>query len=225
MATRIHWDKFLRGMKYAFAAEAIVITITAILWLIFSGGLEGFPIGVFLFGSGGFMLTVAGCIGPGRYHKDYKLLIYTPEPGASFSNDIPVSGFTMDPTIKEADIIVNGKKVGTIGFDENGMGNQVITRKDFISEIINSIQFRFESEISNSNDFTLFEYNDEMSEEEIDDLYQMETKKPLKSLEDAKASYLQKTSKGLGSVALGLGAMAAINFILNVLLGFINIYY
>lgn len=217
LANIFHLDKFLKGIQYTVLVEIVLMSILGIIWFIINGTLTSFPLGIFMFGYGGILLTVAGCVGPGRYHKEYSLLVYTPESGSSFSNEITVSGFVLDPTIKEADIVINGQKIGLIVFDEQGFGTQVISRSDIIQDVINSVYFQTENEKSNSTEFSLFEYTDDMTEEEIDQFYKMESSKPLKTLEEAKISYLEKTTKGMGSLAFALGTVAIINFLLEVL--------
>lgn len=222
MTETVSFEKFQIGVKYGAIAESILVVIIGIIWLIVANTLTTFPIAYLTFGYGGLLLTIAGCIGPGRYQKDYKILLYTPESGSSFSDNIAVSGFTMDPSISKVNVMINGKKAGDMEFDENGLGRTTITRENIISEVINSIYLETEEYQSNSNEFTLFEYTEDMSDEEIDELYGMETREPVKSLEDAKSSYTERVSGRLGSVALGLGTFGVFNLLLGI---FLNLVY
>ena len=87
----------------------------------------------------------------------------------------------------------------------------------------NNIYLQFDNYISNNSEFTLFEYKEEMTEDELEDLYQMELgQKQDKTIEEAQKSYLKKINNRLGSVALGLFVLALVNFGLSILISFIS---
>ena len=84
-------------------------------------------------------------------------------------------------------------------------------------------ELQFDDYISNKSEFTLFEYKEEMTEDELEDLYQMELgQKQDKTIEEAQKSYLKKINNRLGSVALGLFVLALVNFGLSILISFIS---
>lgn len=217
MKSIIDREKYLIGLVYGIIPELIILLIVAIVWIFTRRSLTTYPVDLITFGYGGLLLTIAGCIGPGRYQKKYDLLIYQPEAGSSYSEEIPVSGFVVDDSITKANIMVNGQKAGELEFNQDGIGTTSIKRSDFISSVLNNIYLEVNGTKSNATDFTLFEYTEDMSEEEIDDLYKMEQSKPSKPIEEAKESYIKRLSNNMSSLTLGLLTLGILNLLFAVI--------
>lgn len=224
MKSIINREKYLTGLVYGIIPELIIFIIVGIVWFIASRPISDFPVDLITFGYGGLMLTIAGCIGPGRYQKKYDILIYQPESGSSFSEEIPVSGFVMDSTIEKADIVVNGHKVDELVFDDSGIGKTTIHRSDFINSTINKISLEQNDVQSNSTDFTLFEYTEDMTEEEIDVLFEMENTEPVKEIEEAKQNYAERINSGISSITLGVFTLGILNLLFAVIRDYLLVY-
>lgn len=220
----VSFKRILSGIKYGIIAEGIflIIQIFMILFVFDTDfGFTSFEYSFFIFG--GIYLTISGCIGPGGYKKEYKILLFTPTHGSSYSEKIEIMAFVTDNSINNAEVIINEDNIDLIDFDSEGRGVIMIDRSDFENLIINKIYLRSDDYISNNSEFTLFEYREDMTEDEIEELYQMElSQKQEKTLEEAQKSYLKKANNRLGSVALGLFILAIINFGLSVLFSFLS---
>jgi hypothetical protein len=182
---------------------------------------QSFPLGLYSLLLGGLLLTVSGCIGPGRYKKDYKILLYEPQDGSSFSQEVPVSGFVKDTEITSANIIINGRQVGKISFDQSTMGRTQIDRKKVIYEPVNKIILEANGVKSNERYFSFFDYSNEMSDEEIDQLIEMENKGPDKPLDEARKDYLERTSTNLGSISLGIATASLLTMAIGAIFDYI----
>jgi len=220
----VSYERLLIGFKYGLIAEIIFLTIQILTMVfVFGRDFNSTILEYAFFVFGGIYLTISGCIGPGGYRKDYKILLFTPTHGSSFSNKIEVMGFITDDSIKKADVCVNDKVIANMDFDSEGRGSITIDRSEFENLTINNIYLQFDNYISNNSEFTLFEYKEEMTEDELEDLYQMELgQKQDKTIEEAQKSYLKKINNRLGSVALGLFVLALVNFGLSILISFIS---
>lgn len=210
-------QRTLTGIKYGLIFEGFFFLLQMILFFINQNyTFQTFEYFFFIFG--GIYLTISGCIGPGGYRKDYQILLYSPTSGNSFSNKIEVMGFVTNFEIIKADIIVNEKQIEVLEFDSEGRGVLVIEREDFDNLVINNIYLKSGSRKSNRSEFTLFEYRENMDEDELEELYQMElNQKQEKTLKEAQDSYIKRKNNKLGSIAFGIFILSLLNFGLSVL--------
>lgn len=205
-------EKFVATLKYSLLVELIFGIIVFLIWLIFNlDRPTKFPLAAFTLGTGGIFLTSAGCVGPGRYKKPFDLVIYSPIDGSTFSEEIPVSGFTVDETISHAKIIVNHIEIGILNFVD-ALGNTSIPRDAFLDQTINAIWLESDNKKSNKSYFTLFDYSDELSDEEIDEFIKIEEEEGKLDIVSAKNEYLKKRFAHVGSVSWALFTMSLMLF-------------
>jgi hypothetical protein len=201
---KFSFTKFFYALKWTFVAQITIGIFLYLIWILL-GFDSAFPVGIYTMGIGGLTLTIAGCIGPGRYSRTYKLVLSSPLSGSSFSEEIAVSGFTMDEVnLQNAEIYVNDKKVGGLNFTNN-VGRTVLSR-DSVGEdrTINTIWLKSNDIISNKSYFTLFEYTENLSDEEIDEFYEMERLEFEKDISSLRKKYQTRHSRFTGSLTWGL---------------------
>jgi hypothetical protein len=106
--------------------------------------------------------------------------------------------------IQNAEIYVNDIKVGGLNFTNN-IGRTVLSR-DSIGEdrTINSIWLQSDNLVSNKSHFTLFEYTENLSDEEIDEFYEMEREEFEKDVTSMRERYFQRSNRFTGSMAWGI---------------------
>ena len=54
---------------------------------------------------------------PGGYKKEYKILLFTPTHGSSYSEKIEIMAFVTDNSINNAEVIINEDNIDLIDFD------------------------------------------------------------------------------------------------------------
>ena len=73
----VSFKRILSGIKYGIIAEGLflILQIFMILFVFDTDfGFTSFEYSFFIFG--GIYLTISGCIGPGGYKKEYKILLF-----------------------------------------------------------------------------------------------------------------------------------------------------
>ena len=200
----INKEKFLAGLKYASISEVGLGAILYLIWWLATlSNPSPFPFNIFTLGTGGLLLLIAGCVGPGRYHKIYDLILYTPKDGSSYSESFQVNGFVIDETIKFADVIVNGHKVGSLVF-KDFIGTSIIKRKDIMETTLNKIWLESGDIKSNETVFSLFDYSEEMTDDEIEDFSKIESSDFDLPINETRDKYLKFLNRSLGSISLGV---------------------
>lgn len=208
---KFSFERFFKTLKYSFLLQIVLGGVIYLIWLMFNyNSSNRFPFVAYTIGIGGLMLTTAGCVGPGRYRKKYDILICTPSPGSSFSEEIFVSGFSLiEHSTQSANIIVNDQKIGILNFYE-GIGKTTIPREVVLEQTINSIWLQADKLISNKSYFTFFDYTENLSDDEIEAFNHNEESEAEFNVSKARVSYSDQRKTHTGSVALGLMTAAAI---------------
>lgn len=213
----INWKRFLDGAKYSLMAEVGLSIISYIIWMIVvRSNPPPYYIAVFSMGTGGLLLLIAGCVGPGRYHKTYDLILYTPKDGSSYSESFQVNAFVIDESIQSADVIVNGHKVGSVTF-KDFIGSTIVNRKDIMETILNKIWLESGSIKSNETVFSLFDYTEEMSDDEIEDFSRIETSEFDLPILETREKYIKFLRRSLGSISLGVLLVGMVTMFLGAL--------
>ena len=211
----INWKRFLLGAKYALYAEVGLAVISYIIWMIVvRSNPSPYDIAVFSMGTGGLLFLIAGCVGPGRYHRTYDLILYTPKDGSSYSESFQVNAFVVDESIHSADVIVNGHKVGSLTF-KDFVGSTIIKRKDIMETILNKIWLESGSIKSNETVFSLFDYTEEMTDDEIEDFNRIETSEFDLPILETREKYIGFLQRSLGSISLGVLLVGIITMVLG----------
>lgn len=213
----IRKKRFLQGFKFTTIPSVIIIILTLVAWTIFSS-VENYPLGAFALGLGGLAFTVAGCIGPGRYKQDFKLVLYNPRDKGAYHKFIKVSGFTVDDTITEADLYINSTKVETISF-ENNTFERVYKEEAFLGDSVNYLWLEAGEEKSNRSLISIYDPQD-FDEEEILEIEEKEAEEEKYTIEEARDRYLNDRNSGLGYVTLGVITGGALVLFLGILLEF-----
>ncbi len=210
--------QYINGLKFSLLFEIIVVVLLYLIWIIFRiGSVIPFPMDALTLGLGGLLLIISGIIGPGRYSKDYSMIIYTPRSGTSFSDYVPVGAFTVDENIKDANIIINDHNVGKIKFN-NFIGRKNVQREKILEHPMNYIWLEKNGIKSNKTYFTLFDFDESMTDEEIEEFSNYEKVEEDVELEPLRDKYMQKKNKRIGSISLGILTAAIITMIIGVLI-------
>ncbi|MCY3414984.1 MAG: hypothetical protein INQ03_25260 [Candidatus Heimdallarchaeota archaeon] len=192
---------FLRGMKYAAYTSVITFVIMLLYYLLILYGSGASFIGIYSFFTGGILLVVAGCIGPGRYFERYKLMIVSPGVSGSFFEHIPISAISVGD-IAEAKVMINGELIDTISFDEN-MGQILVPRSKVEEATLNELWLDTGDDVSNFVSFTFFEFNENMSDEEIEEFSHYDDQMSIEALKQQRQDYMKKYDSSPGSMGLG----------------------
>jgi hypothetical protein len=205
--------RFFQGLMFSIIFSALSVLITAIIWLIIFKTLIFYPLSLVIIGISGILLVIAGCIGPGVFKREFKLVIYHPRDGGAFHTYIKVSGFSVDPKITSADIIVNNEKLETIHF-KNNIFEKVYKEDMFVPNSVNYIWLEKNGEISNKSLFTLYDPS-EFTDDEIAEFEEIEEKYDKIKIQSAREDYLKDRYANLGYITLGILTTAAIVFLVG----------
>lgn len=212
---RFNSQKFVASFKVVFTVESILLFIFLVIWMISGKSVQSFPFGVFTLGISGLLLAIAGCVGPGRYKKEFSIILCTPRAGSSFSEEIFVSGFTLlESGIDRANIHINGKNVGTIPFINN-IGRTSIPRESVPAQTINSVVLKTDKYSSNKSYFTFFEYTEDLTDDEIESFIKMEENESEFNIIDAREQYFTREQKNVGSMTWGIIFAAILTMLLG----------
>jgi hypothetical protein len=215
----IRKEKFLVGLKYAAIAEVGLGVILFLIWVLATlSNPSPFPLDIFTLGSGGLLLLIAGCVGPGRYHKTYELILYTPKDGSSYSESFKVNGFVVDESIQSASVMVNSQKVGSITF-KNFIGSTIIKREDIMEITLNKIWLESDSIKSNETVFSLFDYSEDMTDDEIEEFSNFELGTTDLPIHETRVKYIKFLNRSLGSISFGVLTVGLVTMILGALVG------
>ncbi len=202
--------RFRQGVLTGAAITVSVFLFVGFIWLIFYPEGSSFPWGLVTFGSAGFMLTLAGCIGPGRYRQKYKMVLYYPKSGSAYYNKVVVSAFSADPTVREATLMANDRPIEKIQFDENGVFEKEYSIKDFHDQdVVNLKLIGPNKEESNSTLFTFYDIVD-FSDEELLEIESNELQKRTLTVEEGRKKYLEEINDNLTWFSVGLLVTALI---------------
>ncbi|MCE7735973.1 MAG: hypothetical protein GPJ54_13915 [Candidatus Heimdallarchaeota archaeon] len=204
MLKNINRKKFLKGIKYGAIIEIVLIAIFTIFYLSLLKEEGLYPYLVFTLFSGGLLFIISGFIGPGRYHHNYKLFIFSPKVGASYFENVPLSSVCTEG-INNADIYVNGKIVGEIDF-KNQL-SQIVIKRDLVDDIgLNKmwLQSKNDKFLSNLVSFTFFDFDETMSTEQVDEFSSFDNQMNSFALKQLNEDFQKKITSHMGSLSLGL---------------------
>lgn len=203
MLKNINRDRFLQGLKYSLIIEFFLTIVFTIFYLFFLKEEELYPYLVFTLFSGGLLFIISGFIGPGRYHHNFKLFIFSPKIGASYFDNVPLSSVCLDG-VSNAEIIVNGKIVGEIEYRDKL--SQVVINRELIDDIgLNKMWLKSKKDnfLSNIVSFTFFDFDETMTPEQVDEFSSFDDQMSPLALKQLNEDFQKKITSHMGSLSLG----------------------
>ncbi len=210
---------FKKGIKYSIIITSIITLMFLPIYLSnqLHRGIEPFA-ELFLF-VGGLLLIISGCIGPGRYFKEYPVFIVQPVSSDSFFENIPISVITQHDGVKKARVFINGDEVRSIEIEKSV---QIVIKRDDINvQVINNLWLEVDGIKSNSVSFTFFEFNESMTIEEVDEYSKFDELLSELVIKDLQKRYTDKVNSNLGSISLGFLVFGIITMFGSALLSYL----